>query len=478
MKQYSEKLQKQLLEYILAQPEMYARTQGIFNPMNFASSLRDSAKYIQTYATKHSVLPTIAQIEAETDVIFEPFVDGKEEHADWFLETFENFTKSCELERAILKSAELLNKGDYGPVEGLIKAAVQIGLIKNIGIDYFNNPLERLMQIKMHNSQTSTGWTALDRVLYGGFDRGTLNIFSGASGSGKSLCLMNLAVNWMQKGLNGAYITLELSEQYCSMRIDSMITSVPMRDIFSNLEDVAIRVKMKKALMGQLQIKAFPAQTLTKDLKSFIKEYHIQTGKTFDFIMVDYLDLMMPSSVKIDPTNLFMRDKLVSEELRNMSIENNILLVTASQLGRSAIDEVELDHAHIAGGISKIYTADNVFGIFTTKSMKEKGRYQLQALKTRNSGGQGTKIDLAINTDTLRITDLEDGDDDMSALSPNNVLNKQSSFTNPTDELKNKLTEKRDKISSHHKTSNDSRTSTEKEKTSLDKLLSKMKKEN
>jgi len=30
----------------------------------------------------------------------------------------------------------------------------------------------------------------------------------------KSLVMQNLAVNWSQQGLNGAYITLELSEDY------------------------------------------------------------------------------------------------------------------------------------------------------------------------------------------------------------------------------------------------------------------------
>jgi hypothetical protein len=74
-------------------------------------------------------------------------------------------------------------------------------------------------------------------------------------------------------------------------------------------------------------------------------------------------------------------------------------------LNRSAVDEPEFDHSHISGGISKINTADNVFGIFTSRAMRERGRYQIQCMKSRNSTGVGQKIDLEYNIDTMRITD-------------------------------------------------------------------------
>jgi hypothetical protein len=82
----------------------------------------------------------------------------------------------------------------------------------------------------------------------------------------------------------------------------------------------------------------------------------------------------------------------------------------------SAVDEIEFDHSHISGGISKINTADNVFGIFTSRSMRERGQYQLQLMKTRSSSGVGQKIDLVFNLETLRITD-ESGEETRQAFS-------------------------------------------------------------
>jgi len=71
----------------------------------------------------------------------------------------------------------------------------------------------------------------------------------------------------------------------------------------------------------------------------------------------------------------------------------------------SAVEEVEFDHSHISGGISKINTADNVFGIFTSRSMRERGKYQIQCMKSRSSTGVGMKVDLDYNIETMRITD-------------------------------------------------------------------------
>jgi hypothetical protein len=131
-------------------------------------------------------------------------------------------------------------------------------------------------------------------------------------------------------------------------------------------------------------------------------------------MMIDYLDLLMPVSAKVSPNDLFVKDKYVSEELRNLAKELGVLMVTASQLNRSAVEEIEFDHSHISGGISKINTADNVFGIFTSRAMKERGKYQIQCMKSRSSTGVGQKIDLEYNIDTMRITD-NGGDDDSSS---------------------------------------------------------------
>jgi len=404
-KEYSPELQKLFLEMMLQDASAYTRVTNIYNPENFDRSLRDVAKFIKTHTDDHKAMPTAEQVLAVTGVELKHVPDLTEDHYSWFMTEFEGFTKRNELERAILKAADMLEKGEYDPVEKLIKDAVQISLTKDLGTEYFEDPRARLMAIKSNNGQVSTGWPTLDKRLFGGMNRGELNIFAGGSGSGKSLFMQNISINWVTQGLNGVYLSLELSEGLCAMRMDSMVANVSTKEVFKDLDTIEMKVKMTGKKSGSLRIKYMPAQSNVNQIRSYLKELQIQTGKRLDFIMVDYLDLVMPVSAKVSPNDLFVKDKYVSEELRNLARELNILMITASQLNRGAVEEIEFDHSHIAGGLSKINTADNVFGIFTSRAMRERGRYQLQLMKTRSSSGVGMKVDLEYDLETLRITD-------------------------------------------------------------------------
>ena len=173
-----------------------------------------------------------------------------------------------------------------------------------------------------------------------------------------------------------------------------------------DIENVEMKVKMMSKKSGGIQIKYLPSGSNVNDLKAYIKELQLKQKKNIDCILIDYLDLMMPKSKRVSPADLFIKDKYVSEELRNLATESNIIMATASQLNRASVEEIEFDHSHIAGGLSKVQTADNVVGIFTSRAMKERGRYQIQFMKTRSSSGVGQKIDLEFDIDTLRIRDL------------------------------------------------------------------------
>ena len=426
LKEYNTDVQRVFLQMMVTNAELYTRVMNIMNPRNFDRTLRPVADFIVEYTTKYNVMPDPLQIKAATNEQLD-LVPEIADQSEWFLEEFESFTKRQELERAIMKAADLLEKGEFNPVEKLIKDAVQISLQKDMGTDYFADPKERINKYFNQGGQISTGWAQLDRLLYGGMSRGELNIFAGGSGSGKSLVMMNIAVNWLMQGLSGVYITLELSEELVSLRTDAMLTSLGTKDIRKNIDDTDLKIKIVGKKAGKYRVKGMPAQSTVNDIRSYIKEVQIQTNMKIDFVMVDYLDLVMPVSVKVNPNDQFIKDKYVSEELRNLAKELGVLMITASQLNRSAVEEIEFDHSHIAGGISKINTADNVFGIFTSRAMRERGKYQIQCMKSRSSTGVGQKIDLEYNIESMRITDDDDqGDSSYNKPQPsaNAMLNK------------------------------------------------------
>ena len=416
IKDYGEDIQELFLRFLVTDPDVFVRVNNIVQPYMFNRKYREAVEFLKEHANKYNSIPTLEQLEAVNGLDLKPVEDVHESHMNWFMDEFETFCRHKALEKAILDSTDLLEQKDYGSVEAMIKEASSVGLVSDFGLDYYENPKERLQWIKDQAGAISTGWKNFDQKLYGGLNRGELTVFAGGSGAGKSLFLQNLGVNWSQAGLNTVYLSLELSEQLSSMRIDAMVSEYATRDVMKNMDDVDLKVRMKGKGAGKFRIKQMSNGINASDIRSFIREYEIQTGVKVDALLVDYLDLMSPISTKVSPSDLFIKDKYVSEELRNLATELNILLVTASQLNRGAVEEIEFDHSHIAGGISKIQTADNVIGIFTSNAMRERGRYQIQFMKTRSSSGVGSKVDLKFNPETLRIEDLEEDEESYDTL--------------------------------------------------------------
>jgi hypothetical protein len=164
----------------------------------------------------------------------------------------------------------------------------------------------------------------------------------------------------------------------------------------------------------------------------FVREYEIQSGIRVDAVLVDYLDLMMPNNAKISAENLFVKDKYVSEELRNFAMERKILMATASQLGRClALDtkvisngkEIEINDVQIGDwlesneGPVQVYeklpiTRQGVYKI-TTRSGKEivcseNHMFPVSGnLKTIKGGlAVGDKLTIKINNDNSNTTGL------------------------------------------------------------------------
>ena len=433
-KDYNEDLQKLFIEFCATDPELFVRVKNIVKPKYFSNKLSNVIKFMLDHSEEYNSLPTIEQVKATCGVELKK-VDMNDQHKNWFFDEFETFCRHKALEHAIITSADLLEKGDYGSVEEKIKHAVRIGLTKDLGTDYFVDPKARLLALKDNNGTVSTGWSALDQKLYGGFNKGELNIFAGQSGAGKSLFLQNIALNWTNVGMNVIYFTFELSEELSSMRVDSMSTGVASNEIFKKIDDIDLMVRMQGQKSGKFQLKYMSSGCTVNDLRSYLKEYEVQTGTKPDCVCVDYLDLLMPISKRVSPSDLFIKDKYVSEELRNLAVEHQIVLATASQLNRASVESKEFDHSHIAGGLSKVQTADNVVGIQTSRGMRERGRYMIQLMKTRSSGGVGTKINLAFNIDTLRITDLTEEqmaeDDNMTTSNMADAIKKRTSTIKP-----------------------------------------------
>jgi len=217
--------QKLLIEYLVSSPDTYALCSSIVDPNYFDPEFRNAVQFIHQYYEDYSATPTNDQIKAETGVELKPQTVTKDQTEYTTIE-IEKFCKERAIEKAILASAPLVEKGDYGKIENLIRDAVTVSLNRELGTDYFDDPEARLKRALEEGDKISTGWKDADELMFGGLERGELIVFSANSGQGKSIGLQNLTMNFLEQGLDVVYFSFELSEKIISQRFDTMISTV------------------------------------------------------------------------------------------------------------------------------------------------------------------------------------------------------------------------------------------------------------
>lgn len=396
------KKQKLLLEYLISSTDVYALCAGIIKSEFFDPEFRNTVAFIQQYFDQHHSLPSLEQIEAESNVVLSKHDITRDKFEYTALE-IEQFCKQKAIEHAILKSPDLIEKKDYGKVEQLIRDAVTVSLNRNLGTLYFDDPMQRLIQSEENGDKISTGWEEVDKLMFGGLERGELLVFSANSGGGKSIALSNLALNFLQQGLNVVYFSFELSEKLISQRYDTMISGVSTAEWKYHKEKIAQEVNKAANRSGQFIIKQFKPSTKPMELRAYLKEYELKFKHTPDLIIVDYIDIMKPNE-HVSADNVFEKDKMVSEQLRAIGMDYNAVVASASQQNRQAVDVVEVNQSHVAGGMSKVNTADWWISVIATKTMRAAGECAFQFLKTRSSDGVGSVVYLNWNKN-IRITD-------------------------------------------------------------------------
>lgn len=399
--------QSLLIDVLLGTPDLFALVTPIIQARYFDPEFRPLMSFVLDYQQEFKGIPPASVIKAETNIDVNPqSADG--DVFNYACSEFENFCKRKAIDYAIRDSVSLIEKEDYGAVELKIREAVTTSLTRNLGTDFFADPAALMTRIEQESgTPISTGWIALDNAIGGGVFRKDLIIVSANSGGGKSICMDNLAANWHNMGLWGVYFSFELSEDLLAKRHLAMVSDVDAPQLFARREEVIARTEQVGQTAGKFLYVRMPVGTKPSSIRAYLKEYQLKYGRTPDFMMFDYMGLMS-ADVHVQQGDVFTRDKLVSEALREIANDYNAVAVTASQQNRSAVNVVDIDHSHIAGGISKIDTCDLALSIIFTDAMKASGEIAFQLIKTRNSDGVGKNVHLKWIGRTLRITDPDD----------------------------------------------------------------------
>ena len=326
--------QHHMLSCIISSRDLMALTSGIIKPSYFDPSLKKTVRFIQEYFEKYKDVPKLSAVRAECGVPLELIEGITKADSQYAATEIESFCREKAVEEAIFAGPALIDKGDFGKIIEQLKSAISVGLQKDLGLDYFANPEERLRNTLITQSRISTGLPELDEALGGGVNRQELLLFAANSGGGKSMTMLNIGINLLAQGLNGVYISLEMAEGIVSKRADSMITKIGQDSLLAEISKAASLIIKAGQKMGQFIIKRMPEnRTNVNIVRSYLQQLEQSTGFVPDFIIIDYIDIM-GTTMSISYDNLFVKDKYVTEEVRSLGFDFNAIVISASQLGR------------------------------------------------------------------------------------------------------------------------------------------------
>lgn len=238
-----------------------------------------------------------------------------------------------------------------------------------IGQDSFEE-IRRLRRIK----RLPTGIMELDVELSGGLSRSALGVVVGGAGDGKSMFLSHVAAHAMYEGQNVVYATLEIPEGEVLARIKANLTHVPIEAIVSDqamdiakerLSTLTTRVTGDGApALGFGIVKEFPAyQTVVADINEWIRTCETTEGKKVDLICIDYADRMGGGQVNGKDVGDYTAMRIVYEGLRQIAVDRECFLWTASQTTRAHKDRKRNDVNHMSDSMHKGRIADLVVSL-------------------------------------------------------------------------------------------------------------------
>lgn len=298
------------------------------------------------------------------------------------------FCKNQEMKRAIMESVTLLKHGNYDEIKAKMDLALKAGADTNIGLEYKKDIARRYNQAARHC--IGTGWDVIDDLMDGGLACGELGVVMAPAGIGKSWLLINIGAYAIKAGKTVLHYTLELNEDYVGQRYDSVIMGINAQNLKNYQDEIQERMG---TLKGDLIVKYYPTKSVgVIGLKAHL-EKTIMLGQKPDLVLVDYGDLLKINTKKDKHEAL----EELYEDLRGMAGEYEIPVWTASQAGRSALEEDIIEADKIASSYGKVMVADFLMSLSRKVEDKMSGTGRGHVIKNR-FGPDGVTLPCKINT--------------------------------------------------------------------------------
>jgi len=313
-----------------------------------------------------------------------------------------DFCKKQSLQQALEDSVKAITSENYEAVLSIMKDAVFKGSPSTTGHDFFNDYEARFAKIS--RVTCPTGIPQLDKrdVLNGGLARGEIGVVTANTGVGKSHYLVSMGAEALRLGKNVVHYTFELTEHAVGIRYDSNLCDITSSDVIDK-KDLVLK-HYEENDYGRLIIKQYP----TGSASIVTIRNHIEKLSMKDFvpslIIIDYADIMR-STRSYD--SLRHELKLIYEELRNLAMEMNIPVWTASQANRDSAKSDIVGLENMSEAYGKAMVADVVISLSRKPLEKSTGAGRLFIAKNR-AGRDGILFPIRIDCSRSKINVIDD----------------------------------------------------------------------
>jgi len=174
----------------------------------------------------------------------------------------------------------------------------------------------------------TTGIPDLDEIMSGVHG---LSIIAAGSGAGKSVLLLQLAIEQFIAGYNILFVSLELSAKVLGQRMQSYISGIAFSKIIKG-DLTEEEAKIIKECMKTFFARDNTFKVVTSPMDSLELKNLIATQKALfstDAVFLDYINLIDTSS---GGAAAWMGLQTLARELHKMTIERGMTIVTAAQV--------------------------------------------------------------------------------------------------------------------------------------------------
>ena len=317
-----------------------------------------------------------------------------------------DFCKKQAMKDALEQAVELVSNDNFDPVVELMKNAISVGMPHSVGHDFFEDIEARFINIQRVACPTGIGQIDKKDILNGGLGRGEMGVVTANTGVGKSHFLVHVGCEALKLGKNVLHYTFELTETSVGIRYDSNLCNIPSSDVRERKEDVLNFYKNEEGL-GRLIIKEYPTGTATiNTIRNHLEKLELKSFVP-SLIVIDYADIMR-STHRYDTMRHEL--KFIYEEIRNLAMDMNIPIWTASQANRDSANSDIVGLENMSEAYGKAMVADVVLSLSRKAVEKSSGLGRLFIAKNR-AGRDGILYPIKIDTSMSKISVIEESDE-------------------------------------------------------------------